>query len=139
MALAKGVERIPTNPPLLESETVPDYLPFEKVEDDTPPITTSSSGANVNFKSRFTFALESELQIRSPGDTFVGLFVMKGSGSGGLGIVMNFELWEMKRNASHFSLFLVDPEDFALELAPSFSSLGAFANSGARGLFSHPF
>ena len=138
MALAKGVERIPTNPPLLESETVPDHLPFEKVEDDTPPITTSSSGANVNFKSRFTFALESELQTRSPGDTFVGLFVMKGSGSGGLGIVMNFELWEMKRNASHFSLFLV--EIFALESAPSFSSLGALANSGARGgLFSHPF
>jgi hypothetical protein len=61
-------------------------------------------------------------------------------GSGGLGIVMNFELWEMKRNASHLSLFLVDPEEFALEAAPSFSSSwGALANSGARGLFSHSF
>ena len=46
---AKGLERIPTNPPLFTEVTVPFHMPvlLSKVDSDAPPITTSSKGENL--------------------------------------------------------------------------------------------
>ena len=134
-------------PPLLDSDTVPVHLPLLllKVEEDTPPITTSSNGANENVFDADTVLLLVVVHSTSPGDTLVGMLPRFINGKNGLGSVMNLELWERKRMGSHFSrflgaaaaagflfLFLLLLLAFAFAGA-SCSSLGALASSGMRG------
>jgi len=60
------VLRIPTNPPLFSSVTVPVHIPvlLSIVEEDTPPMTTSSKGAN--WKRFLVELVEDGDQIVSP-------------------------------------------------------------------------
>lgn len=58
--------RIPTNPPLFSSVTVPVHMPvlLSILEEDTPPMTTSSKGAN--WKMFLVELVEDGDQIVSP-------------------------------------------------------------------------
>mmetsp|Transcript_14673 Transcript_14673/g.35349 ORF Transcript_14673/g.35349 Transcript_14673/m.35349 type:complete len:236 (+) Transcript_14673:1185-1892(+) len=71
----KGVLRIPTNPPLFASVTVPVHIPVlpSKVEEEAPPMTTSSRGAN----PKKTWEEDEEVHSVSPWGQIIQHMLMK--------------------------------------------------------------
>mmetsp|Transcript_22923 Transcript_22923/g.49593 ORF Transcript_22923/g.49593 Transcript_22923/m.49593 type:complete len:202 (-) Transcript_22923:188-793(-) len=94
----KGVLRMPTNPPLLASVTVPVHIPvlLSMVEEEAPPITTSSRGAKLK-----KFWEEEGVHSVSPGPIFRLVPFFPPPMNGREGGVTNLELWLTNRKISH--------------------------------------
>jgi len=124
------VLRIPTNPPLFSSVTVPVHIPvlLSIVEEDTPPMTTSSKGAN--WKRFLVELVEDGDQIVSPGRTFLVPPFLEPPRKGIGGGLTNLELWLTNLRTSHGFRSLLLPLSARMAEVVGFDCIRKTVSSG---------